>query len=127
MKVYKSNNASQPPMVSLEAEEGTVYKIGQALKIVDGKATPTTDKPTYISVENVIGKSGEQLAAIRVSDEYEYKAALTAKGTALKIGDKVTIASDCVSVTATITSGICEITGFETDQKNIGDNIMFRL
>ena len=53
---------------------------------------------------NKTGAAGEFVQAIRVSKDDTYEAALSAAGTALKIGDKVTLDADGIRVTATTVS-----------------------
>ena len=63
-----------------------------------------------------MAKSGtddlNDLPVIRVNPQMELAAELSAAGTALKIGDAVTLAADGMRVTATTTSGVFTVTGF---------------
>lgn len=127
MKLNQYDQVSQPPFEHLDPKVGTAYKIGQAMVITDGVATPSTDKPTYICMTQTTGEADHLIPAIRVNSDMVLSARLSAAGTALKVGDKVTIATNFIDVTATTTSGVCEITGFDTDEKAAGDTVSIRV
>ena len=75
-------------------------EVGMALTLTSGKlakATGTT-KPAYISIP-----------VVRVTEDIIFETTLQAAGTSLNVGDKVTIHTDAMQVTATTASGVAEI------------------
>ena len=82
--------------------------VGELLKLADGKLTKAsgTDVPQFIA------ESGVRDGFVTVKRIYEdeiYETKLAADGTALNIGDKVTIHEDGLKATATTESGVFEI------------------
>ncbi len=92
-------------------------KLGMALVQSSGNlaiATGTT-KPTYISMveKDAACMAGDLIPVIRVEPGTIYETELSAAGTSLKQGDKVTLhASNGLQVTATTTNGVAEIVEF---------------
>lgn len=87
--------------------------VGMAMVMSGGvlvKATGTT-RPTYISVtrREAACTAGDLIQAIRVDPGARFRTAFGADATAIKPGDKVTIATDAMTVTATTTNGVAEI------------------
>ena len=90
-------------------------KLGMALTVnASGQlaiATGTT-APSYISMfdaETAVA-AGTEIPVVRVNKRTIYKTTLSASGTSLKIGNKVTLhASDGMRVTATTADGVAEI------------------
>lgn len=87
-----------------------LYQTGGNLAIASG-----TTKPTYISMceRETALTVGEVIPVIRVYDDIIYETTLSAAGTSLKRGDKVTIATGGEQVTATTTDGVAEIVTIE--------------
>ena len=82
--------------------------IGELLKLSAGKLTKAsgTDVPEYIAESGVI----DGFATVkRIYEDEIYETKLSAAGTELNIGDKVTINGDGLQVTATKTGGVFEI------------------
>lgn len=121
MILEKTGTMSYPGIEYLPCGNGTEYKVGQCLKLASGVAALETAAPEYICFGEKTGATGELIPAIRVSKEDTYAAALSAAGTSLKVGDKVTIAADGIRVTATTSGGVAEIVGFATAAKAVGD------
>ena len=123
--IYKDDTVGIAPIERLPATASEAYVYGEALKITAGKATKAsgTDAPSYICAGKVDADSGD-VPAIRVAKSQVFKTELSAAGTALNIGDKVTLATDGLRVTATTTSGVAEIVGF--DGKASGDTVYVR-
>ena len=128
MKIHQTQTASYPGLEYLPCSAGTDYKAGQALVVTAGVATPATGAtaPTYICFANKTGKADDTVQAIRVLKGEVFEAPLSVDGSALKIGDKVTIAADSIKVTATTNSGVAEIVGFCTEAKAAGDGVLIR-
>jgi hypothetical protein len=103
-------------------------KNGMAMTMTGGKlaiASGTT-KPSYICVaeRDAAVTAGEIIPVIRVDDQIIFETQLSAAGTALNIGDKVTIAADGLRVTATKTDGVAEIVAIEDTA--VGGNVHVR-
>ncbi len=111
---YKNNDGARDPYEYLPCS-GITPKLGMAmvpnasgqLAIATG-----TNAPTYISVfdsENAVA-AGTIIPVVRVNKRTIYKTTLSASGSNLKIGNKVTLhTSNGMQVTATTTDGVAEI------------------
>lgn len=110
-KKIKSERYGTESTVFLPCTAAAEYKRGQALYVTAGGAAAATGEtvPTHICVEEKTGVAGEEVKAYRIFDDYSFKTTLSAAGTALKAGDKVTISSDGLEVTATKTNGVAQI------------------
>ena len=126
MKLHTYDQTSQPPIEYLPMKSAEAYELGQTLTISDGMAVAGTGKPSHICMGTATGVAGGTIPAIRVNPDMEFAAVLTAAGTALKLGDSVTIAANNKDVTATTTSGVFTITGFTTGEKAQGDQVLGR-
>ena len=88
-------------------------KVGMALVQSGGNlalATGTT-KPTYISMceKSAACTAGDIIPVIRVLPDMVLETVFSASAASLHLGDKVTLASDGLRVTATTTSGVAEV------------------
>lgn len=88
-------------------------KVGMALTQSGGNlalASGTT-APTYISMteRETACTAGELIPVVRVQKDTVYETALAASGASLKVGDRVTLHTDGMQVTATTTGGVAEI------------------
>lgn len=91
------------------ATAGESYAVGEALVLTGGAATKcgATVTPEFICQQQLSPAAASDLLAVtRVSEHQELETTLSAAGTALKIGDKVTLHTDGEQVTATTTAGI---------------------
>lgn len=129
MKLHKYDQISSPPLVYLPKTAAEAFDVGEGVVITAGKATKVgaTAKPTYICMGASMAADTADIPAVRVNPDMELGAILSASGAALNIGDKVTIDADGVRVTATTTSGVFEITGFETAAKAAGSEVYGRI
>lgn len=89
-------------------------KLGMALIQSSGNLAIATgaNAPKYISMieKDSACTAGDLIPVIRVEPGTIYETELSAAGTSLKLGDKVTLhASNGLQVTATTTSGVAEI------------------
>lgn len=105
------------------AEEAVV--LGEALVTAStGLLTKcgATAKPEYIAV----GPQDEKDVApvVRVQDYQVWETQLSAAGTSLKIGNKVTLETDGLRVTATTASGVAVIVDMEGAA--VGDSVRVR-
>lgn len=88
-------------------------KVGMALTQSSGNlalASGTT-APTYISMteRDTACTAGDLIPVVRVQKDTVYETTLAASGASLKVGDRVTLHTDGMQVTATTTSGVAEI------------------
>lgn len=88
-------------------------KVGMALTQKDGKLAAATGAtaPTYLSMcqkENAC-EAGEIIPVIRVGKQMILETTFSAAATAVKLGDKVTLAADGLQVTATTIDGVAEV------------------
>ena len=102
------------PFVLVVATAGESYEPGEALTI---GAAGTVTKCTGTTVPQFICQSkkdaavaGDVISATLVNPQQQLEAPLSAAGTSLKAGAKVTIGTDGVSVTATTADGVFLIT-----------------
>ena len=92
-------------------------KVGMALIQTTGNlalASGTT-APTYISMceRAKACTAGELIPVVRVQKDIIFAAPAQAAMTSVKLGDKVTIHTDGLQVTATTTSGVAEVVGMD--------------
>lgn len=102
-------------------------KNGMAMVLSSGKLAVASDanKPEFICVEDhgAAVSAGDLVTVVRVEADTDYVTTLSAAG-ALNIGDKVTLASDGLRVTATTASGVAEIVAMEGTAS--GDTVVVR-
>lgn len=107
----------------LPATASTVYNVGDALVYGSAgtivKATGTT-KPEFICA----GVSGDVVVGQVIEEDMEFATTLSASGTSLKLGNKVTIGTDGDNVTATTTNGVAEI--IEIHGTSVGDEVIVK-
>lgn len=103
-KLHTVGSAKTAPMEYYEGTASEKIVIGELLKLANGKLTvcAATDVPEFVAVGNGEGTS---IPVIRVMEDMEFEAPLSAAGTSLKVGDKVTTANG-LKATATTTSGV---------------------
>lgn len=92
-------------------------KVGMALVQTSGNlalASGTT-APTYISMceRDTACTAGELIPVVRVQKDIIFGVPAQAAMTSVKLGDKVTIYTDGLQVTATTTSGVAEVVGMD--------------
>lgn len=103
-KLHTVGSAKTAPMEYYEGTDSENIVIGELLKLVSGKLTAcaATDVPEFVAVGN---GNGTVIPVIRVMEDMEFEAPLSAAGTSLKVGDKVTTAN-ALKATATTASGV---------------------
>jgi hypothetical protein len=110
----RSENSASPIEKELLATATTEYKHGAAIKYGASSGTAElatgTTKPDYIYVgKDFTAAAGDKLACVPVQPNLEFVAPLKASGTSLKEGQKVTVSSDSLGVTATTSSGVFQL------------------
>lgn len=115
-KIHMTDDNRVPGIEYLPAAAITP-KIGMALIQSGGNLTTasSTTAPTYISMceKDSACAAGDIIPVIRVNKDMMFETAFSATATALKLGDKVTINTDGLTVTATKTNGVAEIVYME--------------
>lgn len=128
-ELYQDDYNTSPQLTYVKATASETYALGELLKIGEaGTATKAsaTDAPAYIChCDKASAAAGDMLQVIRVQKNHKYKTTLSAAGTALKVGNKVTISADGMQATATTTGGTLEIV--ELLDTAVGGEIIVRM
>lgn len=130
-KLLKIENGRMnvPSPVYHEATSGEEISIGEALVLTDGKLTKcaATTKPEFIAMGHVgAADTNRKVAVCRVESNQVYEVPVTAAPTSLKVGDKVTLHTDGLQVTATTSSGVITVENLN-GATAIGDKIVVRI
>lgn len=122
-RIAKMEVGQTAPMEHMIANEAVVY--GEALTLATGKVAKcaATAKPDYIAV-GAAAKSGDSVPVIKVQSYMQFETTITADGASLHLGDKVTLDSTALQVTATTGSGVATILGM--DGTAIGSTVTVR-
>lgn len=86
---------------------GAAITEGMALSLTGGTLVKATGAPTHISLADAA--SGEKVACYAVMPGMIFDVPVAAAPTSLKEGNKVTLATDGLGVTATTTDGVATI------------------
>lgn len=116
-----------PPIEYKTATAGESYAVGEALKQSGGKVTlcSGTTKPEYICV-GPANDAGE-VPCVAVQDYMEFQTTLAvapADSATIGVGDKVTIHTDGMQVTATKTSGVAQLV--RVDGQTVGSIVVVK-
>ena len=116
-----------PPIEYKTATAGESYAVGEALKQSGGKVTlcSCTTKPEYICV-GPANDAGE-VPCVAVQDYMEFQTTLAvapADSATIGVGDKVTIHTDGMQVTATKTSGVAQLV--RVDGQTVGSVVVVK-
>lgn len=102
-----------PAIVQLPTTASITYKVGDALVLSSGALVKATGEtaPTHVCAEAYTAPASGQkdIAVYPIYPFQEWETTLSAAGTSLNVGDKVTIHTDAAQVTATTTKGVAEI------------------
>ena len=126
-KLYKTDVNKVPPIEYMPAGAITP-KMGMALTMSGGNlaiASGTT-VPSYVSMvecESAL-TAGTVIPVIRVLPDMIWETAAQAALTSIKLGDKVTLHTDGMQVTATKTNGVAEVV--DMDGTNVGSRVLVR-
>lgn len=83
-----------------------------------------TTKPQFIAHHTGTTADGEQIAVEKIKESTIYETTCSAAFTSIKVGNKVTIGTDGLAVTATTDSGVATVVGF--DGTAIGSKVLVR-
>ena len=108
-KIQRKGSAATEAVEYYTGTTSEAIAIGEVLKLSSGKLTKAsgTDVPEFVALG---AGNGTIIPVKRLYEDEVYQTTLSASGSSLNIGDKVTIASDGLRVTATTSSGVFEIT-----------------
>lgn len=125
--INDTKDGAPGPWEYLEASALGACKVGMALTLTDGKLAKATAtvRPSYISMFEGTVAAGDRIPVIRVLPDTRFKTQLSEAGTALKVGDKVTIDTTAMLATATTASGVLELV--EILGTAIGDSVIVRI
>lgn len=112
---FKTHTQDHSSVLPIEEQPCSAIQpqVGMAMVMSGGmlvKATGTT-KPTYICVtqRSTAVEAGELVQVVPCDGSTIYETEFAADAAAIKRGDKVTIHTDAMSVTATTNGGIAEV------------------
>jgi hypothetical protein len=130
-KLLKIENGRMnvPSPVFHEVTAGEAVSIGEALVLTAGKLTKcgATTKPEFIAMgDKAAAAEDRKLAVCRCEPAQIYAVPVTAAPTALKPGDKVTINTDGLQVTATTANGVVFVESVN-GATAAGDEIIVRI
>ena len=105
---FRSENSASPIEKEIPASNGTTYEHGCLLNLVSGAAAATTGKPEFVYTgKTITAKTGDILAVQVVFPEDEYMTMLSASGSSLVPGNKVTTTG--TEATATTGGGVFQL------------------
>lgn len=124
-KIQRKGSAATEAVEYIMGTANEAITHGEVLKLASGKLTKAsgTDVPEFVALG---AGTGVIVPVKRIYEDEVYQVALSATGTSLNVGDKVTIATNGLEATATTTGGVFTIT--EILGTAVGDKIngMFR-
>lgn len=101
---------------------------GMALTMADGKLVKATgaEKPKYIGMYRGNVADGDVIPVIQVDSGVTFETTFAASAADVNVGDKVTIHTDGLQVTATTASGVAEVIAKIDDNDEAGDRVLVR-
>ena len=116
-KIKTLLTSSTPSLEYLEGTASESFSRGEALKYsAYGKLTKASGavKPEYICAADIsLTSAGGIVPVIRINGNMLFEVPLSASGSSLVCGNKVTLGSDGLTVTATTENGTAEITAMD--------------
>ena len=124
-KLQRKGSAATEAIEYIEGTAAEAIAVGEVLKLSSGKLTKAsgTDVPEFVALG---AGTGVVIPVKRIYEDEVYQTTLSASGTSLNIGDKVTIHTDGAQATATTTSGVFELTEILNSASGGKVNGMFR-
>lgn len=113
-----------PPIVYMQPTDSESYQVGEALKLASGKVTlcSGTVAPSHVCVGPVDDNGVVPCVEVQKYMEFETTLGVAPTDSAtVGVGDKVTLHTDGMQVTATKTSGVAEVTGI--DGQTVGSRV----
>lgn len=130
-KLLKIENAREnvPSPVFLDVTASEAVEMGEALVLSGGTLTKceATVAPTHIAMAALAADAAKRTIPVaRVASNQIYEVPVSAAPTSLKVGDKVTLHTDGLQVTATTTSGVVTVENLN-GATTAGDKIIVRI
>lgn len=113
-----------PPIVYMQPTADEVYQVGEALKLASGKVTLCSGAaaPSHVCVGPIDDNGVVPCVEVQKYMEFETTLGVApADSATVGVGDKVTLHTDGMQVTATKTGGVAEITGI--DGQTVGSRV----
>lgn len=113
-----------PPIVYMQPTDGETYQVGEALKLASGKVTLCSGAvaPSHVCVGPIDDNGVVPCVEVQKYMEFETTLGVApADSATVGVGDKVTLHTDGMQVTATKTGGVAEITGI--DGQTVGSRV----
>lgn len=113
-----------PPIVYMQPADGETYQVGEALKLASGKVTLCSGAvaPSHVCVGPIDDNGVVPCVEVQKYMEFETTLGVAPTDSAtVGVGDKVTLHTDGMQVTATKTSGVAEVTGI--DGQTVGSRV----
>lgn len=113
-----------PPIVYMQPTDGETYQVGEALKLASGKVTLCSGAvaPSHVCVGPIDDNGVVPCVEVQRYMEFETTLGVApADSATVGVGDKVTLHTDGMQVTATKTSGVAEVTGI--DGQTVGSRV----
>ena len=130
-RLIKIENARMnvPEPVFNEVKASEAVQLGEALVLTSGKLTKcgATAKPEFIAMADCAAAAANRLIPVaRVEANQLYEVPVTAAPTSLVEGNKVTLHTDGMQVTATTTDGVVTVENLN-GAAAAGDTIVVRI
>lgn len=113
-----------PPIVYMQPTDGENYQVGEALKLASGKVTLCSGAvaPSHVCVGPIDDNGVVPCVEVQKYMEFETTLGVApADSATVGVGDKVTLHTDGMQVTATKTGGVAEVTGI--DGQTVGSRV----
>ena len=124
-KLQRKGSAATEAIEYIIGTTSEAITVGELLKLSSGKLTKAsgTDVPEFVALG---AGNGTIIPVKRIYEDEVYQTTLSASGTSLNVGDKVTIHTDGKQATATTTSGVFMLTEILDSASGGKVNGMFR-
>ena len=113
-----------PPIVYMQPTDSETYQVGEALKLASGKVTLCSGAvaPSHVCVGPVDDNGVVPCVEVQKYMEFETTLGVAPTDSAtVGVGDKVTLHTDGMQVTATKAGGVAEVTGI--DGQTVGSRV----
>lgn len=113
-----------PPIVYMQPTDSESYQVGEALKLASGKVTLCSGAvaPSHVCVGPIDDNGVVPCVEVQKYMEFETTLGVAPTDSAtVGVGDKVTLHTDGMQVTATKTGGVAEVT--DIDGQTVGSRV----
>lgn len=113
-----------PPIVYMQPTDDESYQVGEALKLASSKVTLCSGAaaPSHVCVGPIDDNGVVPCVEVQKYMEFETTLGVAPTDSAtVGVGDKVTLHTDGMQVTATKTGGVAEVTGI--DGQTVGSRV----